>query len=237
MTAIRRTAVLGLAVLLAVPTAAADTVITAEEVISCSVVLCDTNFTRLSLPSGGIRMLHTRDVREIRLSDSSRVAELTALLPDVRVTWPAEVLDTLAPNATRTQMVARCNEAKAVLLECGRSDAAVVGLLQDVASEARALDRIRPQATTHLMSGSCGGLLVGPIGALVGAGMAPTPVTGLGCSELASGCGYGCAAGSVLGVVAGMTIGAVCRENQIARHRSRVNDLVRRVNLAVVTAP
>jgi hypothetical protein len=73
------------AVLLAAATVAADVVITAEEVIPCSVVTCDTSFTRLTLPTGGSRMLNTRDALEIRLSDSSRVAELSTRLPQLRV--------------------------------------------------------------------------------------------------------------------------------------------------------
>ena len=116
MPAIRRKFVLGLAVLLAAATAAADTVITAKEVISCSVVSADTNFVRLKLPRGGIRMLNTRDIHEIRLSDSSRVAELAAQLPGLEVTpdsaqpapppsVPASSLPCYAGDSTRASPV------------------------------------------------------------------------------------------------------------------------------------
>jgi hypothetical protein len=50
------------------------------------VVSADANFVRLKLPQGGIRMLYTRDVQEIHLADSSRVAELAAQLPSLKVT-------------------------------------------------------------------------------------------------------------------------------------------------------
>ncbi len=75
MIAVRHTSVIGLALLLAAATAAADTVVTANEVINCLVVWSDTNFTRLKLPNGSVRMLYTRDIRELRLSDPNRVID------------------------------------------------------------------------------------------------------------------------------------------------------------------
>ena len=51
----------------------------------------------------------------------------------------------------------------------------------------------------------------------------------------------GCAAGSAVGCAAGSVIGtavyAAHRRSLIARHRDRVNDLVRRVNRAVAFQP
>jgi len=85
MTATRRKFVLRLAVLLAAATAVADTVITAREVISCSVVSANTNFVRLKLPQGGVRMLSAHDIYEMRISDSGQAAELGAGLPQARV--------------------------------------------------------------------------------------------------------------------------------------------------------
>ena len=75
----------GLAALLAASTAAADTVITAEEVIACSVESADTGQIRLKLPQGGSMALRTSDIYEVRLSDSGRVAELSGRLPQSRV--------------------------------------------------------------------------------------------------------------------------------------------------------
>ena len=81
MKAIQRKIILVLAVLLTVVPAVADTVITVREVISCSVVSVDSNFVRTKLPQGGIRMLLTREVYEIRLPDSARAAGLAAQFP------------------------------------------------------------------------------------------------------------------------------------------------------------
>src|SRR5512138_459463 len=73
----------GLAALLAAVPAAADTVVTATEVIPCSVQSADSNYVRMKLPSGGIRVLYTRDVYEVRLADSVGLAVLAARLTDI----------------------------------------------------------------------------------------------------------------------------------------------------------
>ena len=150
MTAIRRTSVLGLAVLLAAASAAADTVITIDEVLACSVESANANFVRLKLPQGGIGMLYARDVYEIRLSNPDRVAAMAAVLPLTRVTadsgqatpspearyravvdgWAEAkragsiahpgTIDALPDDASPALMVARCREMRSALLGCGR---------------------------------------------------------------------------------------------------------------------
>jgi hypothetical protein len=74
---------LWLALLVAATTAVADTVITAEEVISCSVNSASADSVRLTRRRHSA--LPTWDVYEVRLSDSSRVAELAVLLPRAKV--------------------------------------------------------------------------------------------------------------------------------------------------------
>jgi len=104
MTAIRRTFVLGLAVLLAAATAAADTVVTAREVISCAVESADPDSIRIRLTPPRSRpkstreayesratrrrnrTLPVRDIYEVRLADADRVSELRARAPRLRVT-------------------------------------------------------------------------------------------------------------------------------------------------------
>jgi hypothetical protein len=171
MTAISRKSVLGLALLLTAATAVADTVITAREVISCRVVSADTNFVRLKLPTGGIRMFCTDDVYEIRLSDSSRVAAQSTRLPQLRVvlvagqpvpapaararqtlplredlsrcpTVRAGFLDTLSPATTPENLMAMCREMGILLRKCERNDTAAVSLLREVGNEQAALGGI-----------------------------------------------------------------------------------------------
>jgi len=62
-----------------------DIVITSKEVIHGTVFQADTLYTRLTLPSGGIVVLMTRDIYEIRLTDLAQVESFTAKLPGVRV--------------------------------------------------------------------------------------------------------------------------------------------------------
>jgi hypothetical protein len=105
MTAIRWKFVLGLAALLAATPGSADTVITAQEVISCLVVSASADSVRLMLTQGGSRTLATWDVYEVRLSDTVRVAELAVLLPRAQV-----MLDSgqpLPPPEVRTRAAMR----------------------------------------------------------------------------------------------------------------------------------
>jgi hypothetical protein len=183
-------------------------------------------------------MLFTRDVSEIRLSDSSRVAELGTRLPGVRATWYAEALDTLALNASQAQMVARCGDVKTALLSCWRADDSIVGLLREVRREEEALRGIRPELATYLVSAPCGGLLGAAMGAIIGAAIKPPSFAGDMIFWDLGGGPYvaivGCAAGSAIGVAVGrrLRVQALAR-----RHRSRVNDLVRRANRIVASAP
>jgi hypothetical protein len=275
MTAIRRTLVLGLAVLLAGATAAADTVTTGREVISCWVESASADSVLLRLPRGDMRILNTRDVHEIRLSDSRRVAELAVQLPHVRVTldsgqsvlppavraremtrlrldrtrealpnglpWYAGGMDTLALNPSQVEMAARCLDMYDALRECGRLDDSVVELLHAVLREEAALRRIWPQATGRLVSGGCAGLLAMSIGALVGASLGfEGGVYGYATTDwdpFVKGCAAGSAVGCAAGSVIGTAVYAAHRRSLIARHRDRVNDLVRRVNRAVAFQP
>jgi hypothetical protein len=185
-------------VLLAAATAAADTVITAEEIISCEAVSADSGHLRLNLPWDSVRMLEIRDVYEMRLPDSSRVAELAAELPQMRVTLdsgqyipPPDVraerllrrsslealtrdpryahgVDTLAQPTSKEGMVARCWELRTALLDCGLSDDTVVRLLHDVNREAMELRGIQPEASKYYCCAPCGGLLGAVLAGAVG---------------------------------------------------------------------
>ena len=258
MTAICRKSVFGLALLLAAALAAADTVITAEEVIPCSVVSADTNFVRLRLPDGGIRMLETHNVREIRLSDPSRVAAVAAELghleatpdsgrhaplPDVCAEQErrrsvlddlAEDLragrgmDTLPRSTTRAAMVAWCRELRTALLDCSPRDDAVARLSGDVDREAAELRTVPPVACSRGCA-AFGGLL----GAAVGAGIvyAMDPTYGSPFSD--AGVQLGFYTGGFLGVLTGYGGSEILRNRILAHHRKKVNDLVRRFNRIV----
>jgi len=90
MTAVRRMSAIGLAVLLLASTAAADTVITADEVIHCwDVTPAGSDSVCFTLPRLELRTLSTLDVYEVRLPDSSRVAALSERLPQLRVVLDA----------------------------------------------------------------------------------------------------------------------------------------------------
>ena len=267
MAAKHRTPVLALVMLLAVATAAADTVITAEEVIACSVESAYPDFVFLGLTRRQHKMLSTRDIYELRLSDSSRVAELTTQLPQVRVVldsgqavpppatrnremlrlrldwarkaraeglfWYPDVIDTLARGASPAQMAKRCEDMDVVLDVSGRYNETVAGLLHEVKREEEALRRIRSTAGTLCLSGALGAVLGGTIGAFALAAVAESQNS----SGVEYAFMYGCLAGSVAGPGIGVALGAAQRRAGLARHRNRVNDLVRRVNHAVVTAP
>jgi len=238
MTAIHRTSVLRLALLLAAATAAADTVITAKEAISCWVESADSNFVRLKLPEGGIRMLHTRDVREVRLSDSSRVSELTNRLSQVRITRNrarhAGYLDTLARNASPTEMAALYREMKDALLDCPRGSETVVGLVRELHREEAELRTLWPQAASYLVSGPCAGGLLGAVGGAIGDAIYPgNPMTFCDPGGGIVGCPVGC----IVGYPVGVAIGRWRRASLIAENRVRVNNLVRRVNRVIASPP
>ena len=273
MLARRLTPVLGLALLLAAKAAAADTAITAEEVIACWVGTADASLIELKLPQGVIRTLYTRDIYELRLSDSGRAAELAAKLPELRITlnrgqavpppavrvremlrlrldrarearaqgrpWYTDVIDTLVPNASRNELAARCRDMDVLLRECGRDDGTVEALLREVSLESGALGRIGPHLGTCCLSGTLGGLLGAVLGTAVGFKIKEpsTPAYGIVVWD-PGGALVGCPAGCVVGTGVAATIATSSRTGSlIKQHRSRVNDLIRRVNRAVVTAP
>jgi hypothetical protein len=264
----RRTLVLGLAVLLAAATAAADTVITADEIIACSVESADASFLSLKLPQEGLRILYTRDIFEVRLSDSSRVAGLAAQLPEVRVALDTgqpvppredraremlrlrlertrearakglpgypDVVDTLPLRTSPSEMAARCRDMDVVLCECGRSDRTVAGLQRETRSEQAALHRLGLMAVTTCLAGTLGGVPGGLIGIAIGVASTIPAQSG---AEEGGGAMLGCGVGGAVGAAVGVTIDIVHNRGILARHRNLVNDLVRRVNRAVVTAP
>ena len=205
----RGTLMLGLALLLMVAPTAADTVITAEEVISCSVLSTDV--------------------------DAARATEPGALFPGVSVASYTGVLDTLARNASPAEMAARCRDMYAVLRDCGRSDDTVVELLREVGREEQALRRIRPHWAKCLGSGLGCGLLGMVAGSYLVAAAVDGDVmehsTGIGVGAA------GCAAGGALGLITGVALSAASQKRLLADHRSHVNDLVRRVNRAVASSP
>jgi hypothetical protein len=233
------THLLVLAVLLAAATAAADVVVTDKEVIKCHVISCDTISLRLEMPSGGTRTFYTRDIREIHLSDSGRVAELADRLPQVRITQDsvrrAGPLDAEFQNATPEEMVAKCRELYGVLLASGQNTDTIAVLLRDVEREEQALRRIWPSAAALCLPGILGGIPLGILGAAIGF----RAFQNAGHED----CGpcLGCAEGGVLGGAVGSALGAIlgadARRRTIVAHRERVNTLVRRVNRAIATAP
>jgi hypothetical protein len=86
MTAVRWKLALALAALLVAATAAADVVITADKVIVCSEVEpAGSDSISFTLPGLEQRTLPTSSIYEVRLAESSRVAELSARLPQLRV--------------------------------------------------------------------------------------------------------------------------------------------------------
>jgi hypothetical protein len=272
MATIRRTFVLGLAVLLAAATAVADTVITADDVLIGTVGSADISFLDLKLPQGGTRIMYTRDILEVRMSDSSRVAELAAQLPQVRVTVDSgqpipprdvrahemlrlrleharevhakglppygDVVDSLPRDASPAEIIVRCRDMYFVLRACGRNDEVVLRLLHEVNSEADALTRTWTGLWSYCLYGTLGGLPGGCIGLAIGERINPTP-PGMdpdGCTIHGGpvGLAVGCAAGPVIAMIVGTSLRT---EAQMRQHRSRVNDLIRRVNRAVAIAP
>jgi predicted nucleic acid-binding protein len=283
MTAIRWKFVLGLAVMLAAATAAADTVITAKEVISCSVESADADAVRLKLTRPRRRALSRReayelgwrrrrilstiDVCEIRLSDSSRVAELAAQLPRVKVTLdsgqyvpPSAVraremlrleqdlareararglpwIDTLVLSSSPGEMASRCRYMTAMLRAGGRSDKTVAGLLREVRREEAALRRTWPQAAARSLIYGTGCGLLG-MGMTLGT-LYYLAIQGEGHAEPSdAGCIVGgSAAGGALGLITGVALAVKSQKRLLARRRGHVNDLVRKVNRVFASPP
>jgi len=276
MSVVSRTSVLGLAVLLAAATAAADVVITANEVIHCwDVRPAGSDSVCFTLPRLELRTLSTFDIYEVRLTDSSRAAKLSTRLPLLKITLdsgqpvpPPAVraeqlqqervrearvsgvsgyaggIDALPPSASQAEMATRCRDLNAALLQCDRDDDTVVQLLRDVNVEAEAL-RLAPRQPAMYLYPPCGCLLGMAIGTLIGWVTAPPTVNDpynvfFSDSTLivdASGCCFGGAAGGTAGLVTGVTLGMESHEGRLDGHRSRVYELIRRVNRAVGTTP
>ena len=184
MPAIRRKSVLGLTVLLAAATAAADTALTARE----------------SVPGG--------------------------------------IMDTLVGAVSPAGMAMKCREMNEALSESGRDDRTVAGLVREVNREREALRTLRLMPVKTCLSamagGSLGGLLCALIGIPVGLRIwAGGPNDNLLVLVPMVGCGVGGTIGAAIGVATDVA------DNRriLARHRSLINDLVRRVNRAVVAAP
>jgi hypothetical protein len=245
VTTMRRTSLLCVAVLLAATTAAADTVITAEEVIPCSVVAVDTSFVRIKLPQGGVRVFDTHDVVELRLSDSCRFPDLATQLPPAEVMpdsalppqpSPASdsslpvrpgVIDTLPRKVSPPAMAVKCRDMKVVLRECGRRNDTVFDLFRHIDKEQKALSRIWPEVETY--SGiyvTVAGLAGCGVGSLIAFAANP-------CGASPAGPVVGCLAGSISGAALAVRWGG----KLLADHRGRVNDLVGRTNRAVAPSP
>ncbi len=289
MIRMRRMPALGLAALLAATPGTADTVITASDVITCSVVWAEEDSIFVGPARPRARHLSTRgsaathlarrqltlsarDIYEIRLSDSNHLAELAARLPLVRVVVdsgqdvcpPAlrirellllrlgraretyakdpnrnpDVVGTLTPNASRAEIEARCRDMTIVLCECGRSNKTVAGLLREVSHEANALRRDWFHLGTCCLYGTLGGALGGLIGASIGEGINPTPYDPGGPGYPGHGILWGCPVGIAVGSGIAMTVATSLRARILTeQHRCRVNELIIRVNRAIVAAP
>ena len=184
MTTIRRMSVFSLVVLLAAATAAADTVITAQESV------------------------------------------------------PGRIMDTLVGAVSPAGMAMKCREMNEALSESGRDDRTVAGLVREVNREREALRTLRLMPVKTCLSamagGSLGGLLCALIGIPVGLRIwAGGPNDNLLILVPVVGCGVGGTIGSAIGVA----VDVADNKHILAKHRSLVNDLVRRVNRAVGTAP
>jgi hypothetical protein len=112
MPAMCRMLVLGLASLVVAAPALADKIITANEVIPCSVEWADAHSVCLMLPHGVFRGLPILDIYEVRLPDSARVAELTSLLPQARVVLDSGQLVSPPEIRVREAMLLRLDRAR-----------------------------------------------------------------------------------------------------------------------------
>jgi hypothetical protein len=260
--AIRGKLVLGLAVLLAAGTAAADTVITAREVLSCSVETVDADSARLRLKKGKRRSLPAWDVYEVRLSDPNRVAELAALLPR------AEVLPDYRQSIPAPEV--RIREAMRLRLDRARArglpeDTAVLDTLTIGASPDDMTSRCREMGAVLSVCGqsdrdiarlqseinreaeelnkiplkatpyTCGITCCGLMGGAVGAVLGGVAAGGL--AGAIPGLLAGVAVGTIPGSAIGSSVGGRTRSTEVERHRGRVNQLIRGVNRVAASAP
>ena len=176
-------------------------------------------------------LVRAREVLRLRL-ERAREAGANGLPPY------SSIIDSLPRGASPAEMILLCRDMYYVLKACGRDDEVVLRLLREVNSEADALTRPWTGLGSYCLYGTLGGLPGGCIGLVIGEGINPTP-PGMdpdGCTIHGGPVGLvvGCAAGALIGA----TIGASIRADALKRqHAVRVNDLIRRVNLAVVAEP
>jgi hypothetical protein len=265
MTAKSRRFVLVLAVLLAATPAAADIVITADEVIHCwDVRPMGNDSVCFTLPRLELRTLSTFDIYEVRLAGSSRVTKLAAQLPQLRITVDSGQY--VPPPAVRAeQLRQRVREASAenlleyaVVVEtlamkaspaemaarCREMKAALLECERSSQTVAGLLREVRREeaAVRGIWPQATNYLVSGPIaGLLVGLaggaiGNAIYPEDPMVFCQ-PGGAIVGCPVGCIVGFVTGVAVSKWRRVSLVARHRDRVNVLVYRVNRAVATPP
>ena len=170
----------------------------------------------------------------VLLAAATAVADVVSM-PQESV--PGRIIDTLVGAVSPADMAAKCREMDVALRGCGRSDDTVVEMLREVSREEDAL-RIGRHAGTWCTYASCGALPGTAAGTALGFAIDPPNFdverdAAWSCGSVVLGAVVGCAAGSLIGIA----IGRSQRVALIARHRHRVNNLVRRANRAVATPP
>ncbi len=150
-----------------------------------------------------------------------------------------DIVDTLTRGASRDGVMAKCQEIGMALRRCGQSNDTLAELLRAIQHQEDAVRRIWPgQADICLVCGPCSGLLGTIVGILLGFaaavetyGLDQNPSAEM--SMVVAGAVTGCAVGSA----AGVATGHARRTGLLARHRARVNQLVRRANQVLAGAP
>jgi hypothetical protein len=149
----------------------------------------------------------------------------------------ADMVDTLPSRTSSRQLSAKCRDLDALLRLCGRNSDTVALLLSQVNREQEGLRRRRLTPVTTCLAGMLGGGLGGIVGGVLGLLVAGPDLSG---DLMFWGCGGGPAGavvGCVVGSAAGVAVDLADNKRILKRHRDIVNELVRRVNLAVVAAP
>jgi hypothetical protein len=146
----------------------------------------------------------------------------------------AEAIDTLARGASPDQMIAKCREMDAALRESEQGSDSIAELLHEVHEEESELRRIWPPGVSFF-SGPLLGLPGWAGGSLFGYTVYPKPDTASideACSAILG--NPACCAPTPVRVTA---VPRQRRTGLMAKHRIRVNNLVRRVNRSVLAAP
>ncbi len=127
------------------------------------------------------------------------------------------------------------------MLGWGRSDDTVAGLLGKIQREDAALRKLPSRTVTCLAPGLIGGVVAGlaglAVGAYVGEQLSDPMNPGMEIPNVVGGSAIGATAGCISGSAAGVVVGAADHRRTIARHRVRVNDLIRRVNHVIASQP